>query len=163
MSNSDSIKGSGHVVCVGDDVDTDMIIAGRYLRTKNKNLWAEHAFEDYDPTIAGRLPGSVIVAGKNFGCGSSREQAAAALRATGVKAVVAKSFARIFFRNAINLGIPLFEVVGFECRDGDEVSFDLEDAVVECGGRRCESVRLSDRMNEIIAAGGLIEYLGRRK
>lgn len=157
------MKGTGHAVCVGSDVDTDMIIAGRYLRTKNKLLWAEHAFEDYDSSIAGRLDGSVIVAGTNFGCGSSREQAAAALKAAGVKAVVAKSFARIFFRNAINLGIPLFEVAEFECSDGDEVSFDLENAVVETGGRRYESVRLSDRMNEIIAAGGLLEYLGRRK
>jgi len=157
------MKGTGHAVCVGSDVDTDMIIAGRYLRTKNKQLWAEHAFEDYDPSIAGRLDGSVIVAGTNFGCGSSREQAAAALKAAGVQAVVAKSFARIFFRNAINLGIPLFEVADFECSDGDEISFDLENAVVEAGGRRYESGRLSNRMNEIIAAGGLIEYLGRRK
>lgn len=157
------MKGTGHAVCVGSDVDTDMIIAGRYLRTKNRQLWAEHAFEDYDPTIAGRLDGSVIVAGTNFGCGSSREQAAAALKAAGVKAVVAKSFARIFFRNAINLGIPLFEVADFECSDGDEISFDLENAVIETGGHRYESVRLSDRMNGIIAAGGLIEYLGRKK
>ena len=157
------MKGTGHALCVGSDVDTDMIIAGRYLRTKNKQLWAEHAFEDYDPSIAGRLDGSVIVAGTNFGCGSSREQAAAALKAAGVQAVVAKSFARIFFRNAINLGIPLFEVAEFGCSDGDEISFDLENAVVEAGGRRYESVRLSNRMNEIIAAGGLIEYLGRKK
>lgn len=156
------MKGTGHAVCVGNDVDTDMIIAGRYLRTKNKQLWADHAFEDYDPSIAGRLDGSVIVAGTNFGCGSSREQAAAALKAAGVKAVVAKSFARIFFRNAINLGIPLFEVTDFECSDGDEISFDLEKAVVVTGGRRYESVRLSDRMNEIIASGGLIEYLRRK-
>ncbi len=157
------MKGTGHAVCVGNDVDTDMIIAGRYLRTKNKQLWAEHAFEDYDTSIAGRLDGSVIVAGTNFGCGSSREQAAAALKAAGVKAVVAKSFARIFFRNAINLGIPLFEIADIGCSDGDEVSFNLENAVVETGGRMYESVRLSDRMNEIIAAGGLLEYLGRRK
>ena len=157
------MKGTGHAVCVGNDVDTDMIIAGRYLRTKNKQLWAEHAFEDYDTSIAGRLDGSVIVAGTNFGCGSSREQAAAALKAAGVKAVVAKSFARIFFRNAINLGIPLFEIADIGGSDGDEVSFNLENAVVETGGRMYESVRLSDRMNEIIAAGGLLEYLGRRK
>lgn len=157
------MKGSGHAVCVGSDVDTDMIIAGRYLRTKNRQLWAEHAFEDYDPSIAGRLDGAVIVAGTNFGCGSSREQAAAALKAAGVRAVVAKSFARIFFRNAINLGIPLFEVGDFECRDGDEVSFDLENAIVAAGGKTYESTRLSDRMNEIISAGGLVEYLGKRK
>lgn len=157
------MKGSGHAVCTGNDVDTDMIIAGRYLRTKNRQLWAEHAFEDYDPSIAGRLDGSVIVAGTNFGCGSSREQAAAALKAAGVKAVVARSFARIFFRNAINLGIPLFEVKDLECADGEEVFFDLEDATVRAGGKRYESVRLSERMNEIIAAGGLIEYLGRKK
>jgi methanogen homoaconitase small subunit len=148
----------GMVVKVGDDIDTDLIIAGRYLRTKDKSLWAKHAFEDLDPDISSRLNGSVIVAGKNFGCGSSREQAAIALKEAGVVAVVATSFARIFFRNAINRGIPLFEIPNpVECRDGDDMTVSLESSYVEVEGIRYESLRLSDRMMEIINSGGIIE------
>src|SRR5674476_1631083 len=95
---------SGHAVCMGSDIDTDLVIAGRYLRTKDHAVWVAHVFEDLDPSIANRLKGAVIVAGKNFGCGSSRGQAAIAIREAGVVAVVAPSFARIFFRNAINIG-----------------------------------------------------------
>ena len=148
----------GKVVKAGDDIDTDLIIAGRYLRTKDKKLWAEHAFEDLDPGMSSRLRGSVIVAGKNFGCGSSREQAAIALKEAGVVGVVATSFARIFFRNAINRGLPLFEVEGpVVCEDGDDIDVSLEDSCVETGGKRYRSLRLSDRMMEIIDAGGIIE------
>lgn len=148
----------GMVVKVGDDIDTDLIIAGRYLRTKDKSLWAKHAFEDLDPDMSSRLNGSVIVAGKNFGCGSSREQAAIALKEAGVVAVVATSFARIFFRNAINRGIPLFEIPNqIECSDGDEMTVSLEGSYIEVEGIRYESLRLSDRMMEIINSGGLIE------
>ncbi|MDN5357611.1 MAG: methanogen homoaconitase small subunit [Candidatus Methanomethylophilaceae archaeon] len=149
---------NGRVLKVGDDIDTDLIIAGRYLRTKDRSIWAEHAFEDLDPGLSSRLRGSVIVAGKNFGCGSSREQAAIALKEAGVVAVVATGFARIFFRNAINRGIPLFEVEGpVECDDGDNITVSLEGSYVETGGRRYESLRLSDRMMEIVDAGGIIE------
>ena len=148
----------GMVVKVGDDIDTDLIIAGRYLRTKDKSLWAEHAFEDLDPKISSRLKGSIIVAGKNFGCGSSREQAAIALKEAGVVAVVATSFARIFFRNAINRGIPLFEILdSIECSDGDDMTVSLEGSYVEADGIRYEALRLSNRMMEIINAGGIIE------
>ncbi|UAL07986.1 MAG: 3-isopropylmalate dehydratase [Candidatus Methanogranum gryphiswaldense] len=148
----------GMVVKVGDDIDTDLIIAGRYLRTKDKSLWAKHAFEDLDPDMSSRLNGSVVVAGKNFGCGSSREQAAIALKEAGVVAVVATSFARIFFRNAINRGIPLFEIPDLiECSDGDEMTVSLEGSYIEVEGIRYESLRLSDRMMEIINSGGLIE------
>jgi len=103
------MQGRGTAVCLPADIDTDVIIAGRYLRTKDRSIWATHIFEDLDPAIALRLKGAVIVAGKNFGCGSSREQAAIALREAGVVAVIAPSFARIFFRNAINIGLPLIE------------------------------------------------------
>ena len=102
-------QGSGIAVCLPADIDTDVVIAGRYLRTKDHSLWAAHVFEDLDPTLASRLKGSVIIAGKNFGCGSSREQAPIAIREAGVVAVIAPSFARIFFRNAINIGLPLIE------------------------------------------------------
>ena len=103
------MKGNGRAVCLPADIDTDVIIAGRYLRTKDRSVWAGHVFEDLDPDLAPRLKGAVIVAGKNFGCGSSREQAAIALKEAGVVAVIAPSFARIFFRNAINIGLPLIE------------------------------------------------------
>ncbi len=154
----------GVAIRLGDDVDTDQIIAGRYLRTKDKAVWAEHAFEDLDPGLASRLKGSVIVAGKNMGCGSSREQAAIALKEAGVIAVVAESFARIFFRNAINRGIPMFEIPGgLTCEDGEEISVSLEESVVEIGGRRYRALELSERMKEIIDAGGIIELRRREK
>ncbi|HOO54905.1 MAG TPA: 3-isopropylmalate dehydratase, partial [Methanothrix sp.] len=109
----------------GDDVDTDVIIPGPYLRTKNIKELACHAMEGLDPDFAKNVkPGDVIVAGKNFGCGSSREQAPLALREAGVACVVAKSFARIFYRNAINVGLPVVEA-DVECREGDEVEVDL--------------------------------------
>lgn len=148
----------GKAVKLGDDIDTDMIIAGRYLRTKDRSVWAKHAFEDLDPDLSSRIKDSVIVAGKNFGCGSSREQAAVALREAGVVAIVAEGFARIFFRNAINRGIPLFEVQDhIDCDNGDEVVVSMEESYVEINGKRYDSSRLSDRMIEIIEADGIIE------
>ncbi|HJJ42954.1 MAG TPA: 3-isopropylmalate dehydratase [Methanocorpusculum sp.] len=152
---------SGHAVVIGEDVDTDMIIAGRYLRTTNKSIWAEHAFEDYDTTIAGRLKGSVVVAGKNIGCGSSREQAAAALKEAGVLAVVAPSFARIFFRNCVNLGLYVFEA-DVSCENGDLVSFDTEDSYVKTTDVVYQAKPLSDRMKKILSAGGLNAYLSKK-
>jgi methanogen homoaconitase small subunit len=151
------MRGAGHAVCFGTDIDTDVIIAGRYLRTKDRSIWAEHIFEDLDPALAPRLSGAVIVAGKNFGCGSSREQAAIALKEAGVVAVVAPRFARIFFRNAINIGLPLIEA-DLGCPDGTMVRFDLESGWVEAGGERSPARPLSPRMLDILRAGGLVEY-----
>lgn len=144
----------GKAICLGADIDTDVIIAGRYLRTKDRQVWVEHVFEDLDPSLGSRLPGSVIVAGRNFGCGSSREQAAVALKEAGLVAVVAPSFSRIFFRNAINVGLP---VVEGECRcaSGDQVLIDLDEGVVSCGGVRTHVRPLTARMQEILRAGGL--------
>jgi len=149
--------GSGHAVCVPADIDTDLVIAGRYLRTRDRSLWAAHVFEDLDPALAPRLQGAVIVAGKNFGCGSSREQAAIAIREAGAIAVIAPSFARIFFRNAINIGLPLIEA-DISCSDGSPVRFSLDEGWVESGGRRYAIRPLSPRMREILTAGGLVEY-----
>lgn len=151
------MKGEGHSVCLGADINTDVVIAGRYLRTKDRNLWAGHVFEDLDPMLAPRLKGAFIVAGKNFGCGSSREQAAIALKEAGVVAVVAPSFARIFFRNAINIGLPLIEC-DLPCIDGQIVRFDLADGWVEKGSKRFKIRPLSPRMQAILSAGGLVEY-----
>nr|WP_321349950.1 3-isopropylmalate dehydratase [uncultured Methanoregula sp.] len=151
------MQGEGHAVCLPADIDTDLVIAGRYLRTKDRSVWASHVFEDLDPALAPRLKGAVIVAGKNFGCGSSREQATLALREAGVVAVIAPSFARIFFRNAINVGLPLIES-DLTCSDGIKVSFNIRDGWVNAGGIRYTIRPLSPRMQEILAAGGLVEY-----
>jgi len=151
---------SGHAVVIGEDVDTDMIIAGRYLRTTDRSVWVEHAFEDYDKSIAGRLNGAVLVAGKNIGCGSSREQAAAALKEAGVRAVVAPSFARIFFRNCVNLGLYVFEA-DVVCENGDIVSFDTDDSYVKTSDVVYQAKPLSNRMKEILSAGGLNAYLSK--
>ena len=151
------MKGSGRAVCVPADVDTDLVIAGRYLRTKDRSLWAAHVFEDLDPTLAPRLKGAVVIAGKNFGCGSSREQAPIAIREAGAVAIIAPSFARIFFRNAINIGLPLIECE-LVCTEGSVVAFDLAGGWVETGGTRHKVRPLSPRMQEILAAGGLVEF-----
>jgi methanogen homoaconitase small subunit len=151
------MKGKGRAICVGADIDTDLVIAGRYLRTKDHGIWVAHIFEDLDPSLASRLNGSVIVAGKNFGCGSSREQAAIAIREAGVVAVIAPSFARIFFRNAINLGLPLIES-DLSCREGTMVSFDLKEGWVEADGKKSVIRPLSPKMQEILASGGLVNY-----
>ena len=151
------MRGAGHAVCLGADIDTDVVIAGRYLRTKDRSIWAAHVFEDLDPALAPRLSGAVIVAGRNFGCGSSREQAAIALKEAGVVAVVAPGFARIFFRNAINIGLPLVEA-DLSCPDGAMVRFDLESGWVESGWKRSPERPLSPRMLDILRAGGLVEF-----
>ncbi|MDD1703510.1 MAG: 3-isopropylmalate dehydratase [Methanoregula sp.] len=151
------MQGKGTAVCLPADIDTDVVIAGRYLRTKDRSVWGEHVFEDLDPSLAARLKGSVIVAGKNFGCGSSREQAAIAIREAGVIAVIAPSFARIFFRNAINIGLPLIES-DMTCKEGSPIEFNLAEGWVETGGNRHTIRPLSPRMQEILKAGGLVEY-----
>lgn len=147
----------GHAVCLGPDIDTDLIIAGRYLRTKDRSVWAAHVFEDLDPSLAPRLRGAVIIAGKNFGCGSSREQAPIALREAGVRCVVAPSFARIFFRNAINTGLPAMECA-CPCADGEAVSADPATGTIVVSGRTYAARPLSPRMLAILSAGGLVEY-----
>lgn len=151
------MQAEGHAICLPADIDTDVVIAGRYLRTRDKSIWASHVFEDLDPALAHRLKGAVIVAGKNFGCGSSREQAAIALREAGVVAVIAPTFARIFFRNAINVGLPLIEA-DIPCDNGTLIRFNLAQGIVESGGKRHKVKMLSPRMQEILGAGGLVEY-----
>src|SRR2546425_9249083 len=129
----------GRVWTFGDDISTDHIIAGKYLGTTDSKVFAEHAFEAVDPTWAKKVqPGDIIVAGDNFGCGSSREQAPVALKTLGISAILANSFARIFFRNAINLGFPVIECPGLKTKveAGDVV--ELVMALVEA--------RLLDRL-----------------
>lgn len=156
------MKIEGHAVCLPSDIDTDLIIAGRYLRTKDRSIWAEKVFEDLDPALSGRLKGAVIVAGKNFGCGSSREQAAVALKEAGVRGVIAPSFARIFFRNAINIGLPLAEA-DLPCRDGERVVIDLSSGRVCSKNLERPIAPLSARMLDILSSGGLVEFWRKKK
>lgn len=151
------MQGAGLAVCLGNDIDTDLIIAGRYLRTKDRSVWAEHVFEDLDPALAGRIRGAVIVAGRNMGCGSSREQAVVALKEAGAVGIVAPSFARIFFRNAVNVGLPVIEAE-VACTDGAHVAFDLDAGWVEVDGVRHPARPLSEKMVAILRAGGLVPY-----
>jgi methanogen homoaconitase small subunit len=147
----------------GDDVDTDVIIPGPYLRTKNIKELALHAMEGLDPEFANKVkPGDLIVAGKNFGCGSSREQAPLALREAGVACVVAKSFARIFYRNAINVGLAVMEA-DVECREGDEVEVDLAEGTVTVGERTFLGTKLPDFLLAILQDGGLVAHRRKEK
>ena len=120
--NQATLNGRAHVY--GDHVDTDRIIPGKYTKTLNLQTLADHVLEDLDPEFRSRMSrGDVVVAGENFGCGSSREQAPLALKTAGVSAVVARYFARIFFRNAINIGLPVLEVPDLVSETGDERIF----------------------------------------
>jgi len=152
----------GRVWKYGDDVNTDVIFPGRYTyQIMEPAEMAKHALEDLDPEFAKNAkPGDVIVAGKNFGCGSSREQAAACLRAAGVQAVIAKSFARIYFRNAINLGLAVLQCAeaSVALQTGDEVEIDFSGGRIICGGRVFKFFPLPASVIGIIEAGGLIEY-----
>jgi methanogen homoaconitase small subunit len=149
----------GRVWKFGNDIDTDVIIPGKYLRTKDMQVFAAHAMEGIDPEFAKKVtPGDIIVAGTNFGCGSSREQAPLALKHAGVACIVARSFARIFFRNAINIGLPLLEA-DVDCEEGDEVEIDLLKGEIKVlGNGTFKGNRLPDFLLEILTAGGLVAH-----
>jgi len=152
----------GTVWKYGDNVNTDVIFPGRYTyQIMSPGEMAKHALEDLDPAFAKTVkPGDIIVAGKNFGCGSSREQAAACLKAAGVQAVVAKSFARIYFRNAINLGLPVLqsEEAPDRLEAGDAIDLDLARGEIRSAKGTFAFHPLPESVLGIIAAGGLIEY-----
>lgn len=158
---STMIKGKAWIF--GDDVDTDVIIPGRYLRTRDRHLWAEHVMEGIDPQFASRVgKGDIIVAGENFGSGSSREQAPVALKEAGVAAVVARSFARIFYRNAINVGLPLIEAQPV-CQEGEMVEVDLQAGTVRVEDRLYQGTRLPDFLMAILKDGGLVAHRRRER
>lgn len=157
---SDPIVGKAHVY--GDHIDTDAIIPGKYTKTLDLQTFADHVLEDLDPDFRNRvLNGDIIVAGKNFGCGSSREQAPLALKSAGVSAVIAEYFARIFYRNAINIGLPVIEICDFDISTGDELSIDLSKGIVRnlTDNRIYKAIRLPSVMIEILESGGLSAYL----
>ena len=154
---------AGRAWTFGDDISTDHIIAGRYLGSMDLKSLAEHAMENVDPAFAKKVrPGDVLVAGMNFGCGSSREQAPVALKGLGLACVVAETFARIFYRNSINIGFPVIECPGLRARvkEGDLISVDLDVGdVVLPSGDRVAFEPLPPNLMEILKAGGLVPKL----
>ncbi len=143
-----------------DSIDTDVIIAGRYLRTFSLDDLAAHVMEAEDPQFAENVQqGDIIVAGWNFGCGSSREQAPVALKHAGVSAIIARSFARIFYRNAINIGLPVI-TADVESEKGDIISVDLEKGIIEniTTGKKFEIMPFDSFMLEILNDGGLVKH-----
>ena len=146
------------------DVDTDQIIASQYLLYPTVEEMKSHTFESLDPSFASRVkPGDYVVAAENFGCGSSREQAPEVIKALGVRCVIAGSFARIFFRNAINNGLLLIECPALrkDVADGDEISVEVGKEI-RCKGKTYPIASLSDNLLEIINAGGLVKAMRRR-
>lgn len=148
----------------GNNIDTDLIIPARYLNTSDPDELAKYAMQDADPEWVDKMnKGDFIVAGENFGCGSSREHAPIALKAAGVSAVIAKSFARIFYRNAINIGLPILEApkAAEEIKEGDKIEVDLKAGIIKniTTGENFKSQPFPEFMQKIIGAGGLINYL----
>ena len=159
------MKIKGRVWKFGDDINTDVIIPSRYLRTFDSSVWPQHVMEGVDPEFPRKVkPGDIIVAGKNFGCGSSREQAAIALKLAGVAAVVAESFGWIFFRNAINNGLPAIECPGISkaVETGDIIEVDLKRGLVATPRGAFKVKPYPPFMRDILAYGGLVEYFKRK-
>jgi 3-isopropylmalate/(R)-2-methylmalate dehydratase small subunit len=146
----------------GENIDTDLIIAARYLNSSEPSHLAKYVMEDADPEFSSNVQsGDIIVAGDNFGCGSSREHAPIALKAAGVSAIIAPSFARIFYRNAFNMGLPIFELEeANEIKQGDEVSIDMDSGtIINTTTNKTYSFKVIPQfMQELINAGGLMEF-----
>lgn len=151
----------------GDNVDTDVIIPARYLAIQDKNELAEHCMEDIDKDFTGKIKaGDIMVAGKNFGCGSSREHAPLVIKVSGISCVIAETFARIFYRNAINIGLPIIECkeasVGID--DGDEVEIDFDSGMIynKTKGQEYKGQPFPEFMQKIIKAEGLVNYINEK-
>ena len=154
----------GKAIKYGNNVDTDVIIPARYLNTSDAKELAEHCMEDIDKDFIKKVkPGDVMVAGSNFGCGSSREHAPLAIKVAGISCIIAETFARIFYRNSINIGLPILECVAAakDIDEGNEISVDLETGVIEniTKGVKYQAVSFPPFMQEIINADGLINYV----
>lgn len=158
------MKINGKAWKFGNDVDTDAIIPARYLISSDPKFLAEHCMEDADAQFASRVkPGDVIVAGKNFGCGSSREHAPISIKGAGVGCVIAHSFARIFYRNSFNMGLPILECpeAAERIQTGDDLEINLDEGIIE-NRTRNETYRaqaIPPFMQKLIEAGGLMEYV----
>jgi 3-isopropylmalate/(R)-2-methylmalate dehydratase small subunit len=158
------MKFEGRVWKFGDNVDTDLIIPARFLNVSDNDVLAKNCFADFRPDFAEQVkPGDFIVAGYNFGCGSSREHAPWAIKTAGISVVIAKSFARIFYRNAFNIGLPIIESDdgAGALSEGDRASVDLNSGeIVQLDSGRCFRTKpVPDFMMEIIQAGGLVNYV----
>ena len=158
----------GRVFKYGDNVDTDVIIPARYLNSSDPQELATHCMEDIDKDFVNKVTkGDIIVADKNFGCGSSREHAPIAIKAAGVSCVIAETFARIFYRNAINIGLPIIECkeAANAIKDGDKVSVNFDTGIItdETTGESFEGQAFPEFMQRIIKAEGLINYINEKK
>ncbi len=152
---------TGNAVCYGDHVDTDVIIPARYLNTSDPKELAAHCMEDIDPGFIRKIkPGDIIVAGQNFGCGSSREHAPLAIKTAGISCVIAKSFARIFYRNAINIGLPIVVCDG-NFSEGDRLTVDLSAGSIQnhTTGESFAFPPFPAFLQKIIEAGGLMNAM----
>lgn len=153
----------GKIWKFGDNIDTDAIIPARYLNTSDPKELAAHVMEDADKDFPKKVkPGDIIVGGANFGCGSSREHAPIAIKAAGIQAVIAKSYARIFYRNAFNIGLPIFEAPDFPdaSAEGDEIDIDAETGSIKNITKNtfAQASPIPPFMQELISSGGLIEW-----
>jgi 3-isopropylmalate dehydratase small subunit len=158
------MKGTAHVY--GNNIDTDRIIPGKYTKTLDLSTLAEHVMEDLDSDFSKKFSlGDMVVAGDNFGCGSSREQAPVALKVAGVSVVIARYFARIFFRNAINIGLPVLEIPDHDIASGDTLEADLLRGIVTniTTGKTYTATKLPPFMLDILNEGGLVSYLKKYK
>ena len=158
------MKAHGKVHKYGDNVDTDVIIPARYLNTAEHSELAAHCMEDIDKDFVGKVKkGDIIVGGENFGCGSSREHAPIAIKASGIDSVIAKTFARIFYRNSINIGLPILECpeASEKIEAGDEVSVDFDTGVItnETKGETYNALPFPEFIKDIMAKGGLLKSL----
>ena len=158
------MKAHGKVHKYGDNVDTDVIIPARYLNTAEHSELAAHCMEDIDKDFVGKVKkGDIIVGGENFGCGSSREHAPIAIKASGIDCVIAKTFARIFYRNSINIGLPILECpdASEKIEAGDEVSVDFDTGVItnETKGETYNALPFPEFIKDIMAKGGLLKSL----
>ncbi len=155
----------GRVHLVGDHIDTDQIIPARYLGSLDPKVLAEGCFLNLIPQFAAKVkPGDILVGGENLGCGSSREHAPIAIRATGISCLVARSFSRIFYRSAINIGLPAVvcpDAVAF-AEDDNEMTVDFDRGVVESGGKSAAFAPFGPSILAIIAAGGLVPFMSQR-
>lgn len=154
----------GRVIKYGDNVDTDVIIPARHLSTSDPKELAAHCMEDLDKGFQSKVENAnIIIAGKNFGCGSSREHAPIAIKASGVKCVIAETFARIFYRNSINIGLAIIECpeAAKDIEDGNEVSIDFKSGLITniTKGKTYTAAAFPEFMEKIIAAEGLINYI----
>ena len=161
------MKATGNAIKYGDNIDTDVIIPARYLNTTDAKELASHCMEDIDPDfLKKRKPGDILVAGRNFGCGSSREHAPLAIRTASISCVVAKSFARIFYRNSFNMGLLLMEVGDDvdKINDGDELEIDAATGVIRdlTNGAQITCPPLPKSMAVILDKGGLVGYVKER-